>query len=97
MDYLGYSARETEDERLAEEAGPQVRRWITNNPALAEMITRVTYFSAKDIEEQMNMEHEEVRGILGVLSSQRMIYKTTHGYRKAAPFISLLKEKRVGD
>jgi hypothetical protein len=91
LDYSGFSLQEKKDEELAESKRPYIERWAKMNPAVVEVITRSHTFKAKDLEEQLDMDADEVKDVLHTLSASRMIQSTSHGYKPSAVFISLLK------
>lgn len=95
LDYLGFSEKEKEDERIANSSRDIITKWITNNRTVAELIYRAEYFHPRDLCEQLSMSDDEAKDAIFRLSKSHMIDRTHKGYRKTAPFIQLVKEVRV--
>jgi hypothetical protein len=100
LDYEGFSLREKEDERIAEERSPVIAAWSVKNWAMSEFLFSLETFRARDLEEQMNVDADLVKDAINRLASARMIAHTKDGYRKTSAYVAILKglreEKRKG-
>jgi len=93
LDYKGYSDRELQDVRVAEQYRDEVLNYLNTFPDVADLFDRQEYVWPKHLEEQLGCERATSAEHISFFTRTRMIYDSNNrGYRKAPPFIQLLRE-----
>lgn len=94
LDYLGYSQRNRTDDEVAEHEAEAIKAWlrIYREGDLADLLHRLDLFSARDLEEQLSLERQDVSMAIQKLTRAHMLVKAGPLYRKAATLNRILGE-----
>ena len=96
LDYRGYSDRDLEDKRIAEEHRDEIMGYLNAYPMIGDLFDRQEYVWPKHFEEQIGQARETISEHIARFSGARMIYDANgKGYKKTPAFIQLLREWKV--
>ena len=92
MGYWDFSRKELEDQQIAEEKKKEVMLFLDQNEELGELFLQYESATASDIEFITDTDREEAKTQIKFLAKNRMVRKTSHGFRKTPPFSKILKD-----
>src|SRR6056297_3345538 len=92
MGYWDYSEQQNEAERTAENKKDDVIVYLENKPDLGDLFLQYDYVRNSDIEYIADMERDEVKNVIKFLSKNRMLRKTSRGFKKTPAFGKILKD-----
>ena len=92
MGYWDYSEQINEAERTAENKKDDVITYLENKNDLGDLFLQYDYVRNSDIEYMADMEKTEVKNVIKFLTKNRMLRKTSRGFKKTPAFGKILKE-----
>ena len=92
LDYRGFSSREIDNARIAQENLDKMDDYIKNSPLVADIFKHQKYVRVKNLEEQTDIDYDAAKAHIANLMKLRMIEYTPNGYRKTPAFIDVLRK-----
>jgi hypothetical protein len=97
LGYSDLSLYEIESNKHAMLKHREIDKLLDQNPLLADVFLPNEVIHTKDIEDMLDLEHNEARAYIKTLAKFKMIEKNKHGgYRKSQAFIKILKSWKEG-
>lgn len=92
LGYYDFSEQINESERIAENKREDMLTYLEQKPELGDLFLQYDYVRNNDIEYIADMEKGEVKNVIKFLSKNRMVRKTSRGFKKTPAFGKILKE-----
>ena len=92
MGYWDFSEQQNESERIAQSKKGDIITYLENKPDLGDLFLQYDYVRNSDIEYIADMEKTQVKNVIKYLSKNRMLRKTSRGFKKTPAFGKILKE-----
>ena len=92
LGYWNLSKQKENQRQKAEAATGEIMNLLNDFPDLGDIFLENNVIGLRDIADIMNVMEHEARKYLNMLARNRMVAKTSSGYRKQPTFIKLLRE-----
>lgn len=92
LGYYDFSEQINESRRVAENKRGDILTYLEEKEELGDLFLQYDYVRNSDIEYIADLEKSEVKNIIKFLSKNRMLRKTSRGFKKTPAFGKILKE-----
>ena len=92
LGYYDFSEQINENRRVAEDKRGDILTYLEEKDGLGDLFLQYDYVRNNDIEYIADLEKSEVKNIIKFLSKNRMLRKTSRGFKKTPAFGKILKE-----